>query len=201
MSTETAAVLPTVKATGQTALSDGDLVSQVQHGDAEAFSVLVERHQHLVYNLACRFMRDATQAEDMTQEAFLKAYRLIHGFRGDCRFSTWLYRVTASVCLTELNHRKKRCEVALLPFHVQQAPDEPCDAFDMRDLMRACVAKLSPHYARVITLYYLRETPYEEIAKRMRIPMGTLKTWMHRARKQLRKIVEKELGSYEAREA
>ena len=176
-------------------ITDLELVNNTKSGDPEAFSELVRRHQHIVYNVAYRFMRDVALAEDMAQEAFLKAYRLLKGFRGDCSFSTWMYRVTCSVCLTELSRRKRRGEVELLPKHAGASAVYPSDAIDMPDHIRRCVAKLSDRYATIITLYYLKGVSYEEIAQVMEIPMGTLKTWMFRARKQLRKIVEKELFS------
>jgi RNA polymerase sigma-70 factor, ECF subfamily len=181
--------------TAQTAqtVSDLDLVDKTRQGEIEAFSELVRRHQRVVYNLAYRFMRECTSAEDMAQEAFLKAFRMLHGFRGECEFSTWMYRVTCSVCLTELNRRKKRNEVALHPEALTAAVVPQHDAVDLRDIMRVCVAQLPQRYENIITLYYLRELSYEEIAAKLDIPMGTLKTWMHRARKHLRRIVEREL--------
>ncbi len=180
--------------------SDLALVVRTKAGNTEAFSELVRRHDRVVYNLSYRFMRDAALAEDMTQEAFLKAYRLLNGFRGDCSFSTWLYRVTCSVCLTELNRRKRRNEVELTPQHSSDASTDPEGATDMPELIRRCVTKLPDHYATIVTLYYLQEVPYEQIAEVMNIPMGTLKTWMHRARLQVRKIVEKELSTHESHE-
>jgi len=182
-----------VAAGGQVA--DLDLVRRSQSGDTEAFSELVRRHQHIIYNVAYRFMRDTALAEDMAQEAFLKAYRLLKGFRGDCSFSTWMYRVTCSVCLTELNRRKRRGEVELQPRHAGLAAVHPSDSTDMPEHIRRCVGRLSDRYSTIITLYYLRGISYEEICQVMEIPMGTLKTWMFRARKQLRKIVEKEVFS------
>ncbi len=173
--------------------TDMALVKRAKHGDPEAFSELVRRHQHIIYNVAYRFMRDTALAEDMSQEAFLKAYRLLKGFRGDCSFSTWMYRVTCSVCLTELNRRKRRGEVELSPANTLDASIDPPDATDMPEHIRRCVQKLPDRYATIITLYYLQGISYEDIAQVMRIPMGTLKTWMFRARKQLRKIVEKEV--------
>lgn len=172
------------------------LVARSKEGDPIAFEELVRRGERIVYNLAYRFMRDPTLAEDMAQEAFLKAYRLLSGFRGDCSFSTWLYRVTSSVCLTELNRRKKRGEVELLPSHAESAVS-PNEYNDTHEIIRRCVTKLPERYASIVTLYYLEEISYEEIANIMNIPMGTLKTWMHRARNQLKKIVEKELGPNE----
>lgn len=176
-------------------LSDLELVNLSKQGNTDAFSELVRRHQHIVYNVSYRFMRDQASAEDMAQDAFLKAFRLLKGFRGDCSFSTWMYRVTCSVCLTELNRRKRRGEVELLPAHGGEAPDAALDSSDLPEHIRRCVGLLPDHYAQVITLYYLKGVNYEEIADVMAIPMGTLKTWMFRARKQLRKIVEKEVYS------
>lgn len=181
-------------------LNDGselELVARAQKGDADAFSELVVRHQSLVFNLAFRFMRNRTAAEDAAQDAFIKAFRLLKGFRGDCSFSTWLYRVTVSVCLTELSRCRKRNEVTLLPMHEVQGHVEPERYSDMPELVRRCVAKLPPRYATIITLYYLKEISYDDIASVLRIPMGTLKTWMHRARHELRRIVEREMATDE----
>lgn len=172
---------------------DLELVERTKAGDTEAFSELVRRHQHIVFNISYRYMRDVALAEDMAQEAFLKAFRLLKGFRGDCSFSTWMYRVTTSVCLTELNRRKRRGEVELLPRHAGEMAVQPSYNMDLPEQIRACVGKLSDRYATIVTLYYLRGVSYDEIAQAMNIPMGTLKTWMFRARKQLRKVVEKEM--------
>jgi RNA polymerase sigma-70 factor, ECF subfamily len=176
-------------------LDDLDLVKRSKRGNREAFSELVRRHQQIVYNVAYRFMRDPAGAEDMSQEAFIKAFRLLKGFRGDCSFSTWMYRVTCSVCLTELSRRKKRGEVTLQPKHIGQAAVQPDENFDMPEHIRRCVGMLPDRYATIMSLYYLQGISYDEIARAMSIPMGTLKTWMHRARKQLKKIVKQELFS------
>lgn len=182
------------EAASATDLSDLELVVLAKKGDTDAFSILVQRHQHLVYNLAYRFMRDPALAEDMAQDAFLKAFRLLNGFRGDCNFSTWMYRVTVSVCLTEINRRKKRQEVELQPVDGVQETGTRFELSDIAELIRGCVKLLPARYASIITLYYLKEIPYEEIAQVMQIPMGTLKTWMYRARNQLRTIIEEEFG-------
>lgn len=175
-------------------MTDRELVEKAQAGDTACFDELVRRHQTIVYNLAWRYMREAAAAEDMAQEAFLKAFRMLSGFRGDSTFSTWMYRVTSSVCLTELNRRKRRGEVALTPAVEGQLSVEDAPASDTPDAIRRCVRKLPDHYAQIITLYYLQEASYEEIAEIMDVPLGTLKTWMHRARKQLREIVERDIA-------
>ena len=179
-------------------LNDLELVRRSQSGNREAFSELVRRHQHLVYNVAYRFMRDATAAEDMSQEAFVKAYRLLKGFRGDCSFTTWMYRVTSTTCLTEISRRKRRGEVELTPesgsLQADTAEHAPAER-DLKEQIRRCVTHLSDRYATIVTMYYLKGISYDEIAEVMDVPLGTLKTWMFRARKQLRTIVEKELMS------
>ena len=183
--------LPTSDA--QPELSDEALVKLAKRGRTEPFSELVRRHQHAVYSLSLRYMKDPALAEDMAQEAFLKGFRLLKGFRGDCKFSTWMYRVTSSVCLTELARRGKRGEVPL-DKAPQPARDAEAGDGEMAEIVRHCVTRLPERYATIVTMYYLNQAPYEEIAAAMEIPVGTLKTWMFRARKELRGLVEEELG-------
>ena len=192
-----ATVWPTYLGARLSESTDAELVRQAKKGSTDAFAELVRRHEQMVFNLSFRFARDGSLAEDMAQEAFLKAFRLLKGFRGDCSFSTWMYRVTTSVCLTELNRRKRRGEVQLQAHHAGSYENSRIEAGDMAEIVRRCVMRLPERYATIITLYYLEEMPYEEIAAIVEIPMGTLKTWMFRARKELRKIVEKELASSE----
>ena len=192
-----ATVWPTYLGAQLSDSTDAELVRQAKKGSTDAFAELVRRHEQMVFNLSFRFARDGSLAEDMAQEAFLKAFRLLKGFRGDCSFSTWMYRVTTSVCLTELNRRKRRGEVQLQAHHAGSYENSRIEAGDMAEIVRRCVMRLPERYATIITLYYLEEMPYEEIAAIVEIPMGTLKTWMFRARKELRKIVEKELASSE----
>ena len=192
-----ATVWPTYLGARLSESTDAELVRQAKKGSTDAFAELVRRHEQMVFNLSFRFARDGSLAEDMAQEAFLKAFRLLKGFRGDCSFSTWMYRVTTSVCLTELNRRKRRGEVQLQAHHAGSFENSRIEAGDMAEIVRRCVMRLPERYATIITLYYLEEMPYEEIAAIVEIPMGTLKTWMFRARKELRKIVEKELASSE----
>ncbi len=183
----------------QTTNDDADevLVRRAKRGNADAFSQLVRRHQHTVYSLALRYMRDPALAEDMAQEAFLKGFRLLRGFRGDCRFSTWMYRVTCSVCLTEIARRARRGEVPMESAGAEQGYEENPATKDSAEIVRRCVTRLPERYATIVTMYYLDQAPYEEIAAAMKIPVGTLKTWMFRARKELRTLVEQELGEHD----
>lgn len=176
--------------------SDQSLVGLAQKGDAHAFSELAKRHESKVYALCLRFMRDPVLAEDMAQEAFVKAFRLLKGFRKQCRFSTWLYRVTCSVCLSELDRRKRRPEITMDTPPEGEASSLAPEQIEAHAIIRQCVSRLPKKYATAVTLYYFEETSYEDIAKAMGIPTGTLKTWLHRARIQLRDIAAKELEGY-----
>ncbi len=189
---EAVAVYPGIAKKGEEA-SELELVQKSRKGDTEAFAELVRKHQQIVFNIAYRFMRDTELAEDMAQESFIKAFKHIKGFRGDCAFSTWLYRVTCSVCLTELNRRKKKIEVELPKNTSIGSVENKVSEQEIAEKVRECVTRLSDRYSTVLTLYYLNGVSYEEIAEIMGIPVGTLKTWMFRARKQLRGIVEKEI--------
>jgi RNA polymerase sigma-70 factor (ECF subfamily) len=176
-----------------TEVSEAELIQRAKQNDGDAFAALVRRHEALVYSLALRFMGNPVAAEDAAQESLLKAFRLLKGFRGRSRFSTWLYRVTCNVCLTELARCKRRGEVPLKLEHLEPSREPDHGQRDMNALVRRCVTQLSERYATILTLYYFEESSYEDIAEAMDIPMGTLKTWMHRARKELRNLVEKEL--------
>ena len=111
-----------------------------------------------------------------------------------------MYRVTSSVCLTELKRRNKRAEVPLEDWQGGSFEDARAETNDLAETIRLCVMKLPDKYAIIVSMYYLEQQPYEEIAAAMEIPVGTLKTWMFRARKELKEIVEKEMGD-EARAA
>ncbi|HRI88744.1 MAG TPA: RNA polymerase sigma factor [Candidatus Hydrogenedentes bacterium] len=196
-----ASVVPTSVGVETNSATDLELVERTRVGEIEAFSHLVRRHEQLVYNLAYRFMRDQTLAEDMAQESFIKAFRLLKGFRGDCSFATWLYRVTCSVCLTELDKRKRRREVELTNSYEDQLATAPVPSSDTPELIRRCVSKLPDRYATIVSMYYLQDISYDEIARTMDVPMGTLKTWMHRARLRLRTLVESELSAHPSGDA
>lgn len=171
-----------------------ELTRRAQTGDAEAFGQLVRLHERTVYNLCLRFMRDPHAAEDMAQDAFLKAYRRIASFKGKSAFSTWLYRLTVNTCLDEIAKRKRRQAHSLEPAGEPSFPP-PHERDETAAIVRGCVAKLPERDAMLITLYYLEEESYDRIAAKLELPMGTLKTWLHRARKRLRTLVEKELRS------
>ncbi|HPO31473.1 MAG TPA: sigma-70 family RNA polymerase sigma factor, partial [Candidatus Hydrogenedentes bacterium] len=132
-----AAALPVSRVAVQEA-DDIQLVQRAKDGDTAAFSELVRRHQDEAYTLAYRFMRDSALAEDMAQEAFLKAFRLLQSYRGECSFRTWMYRVVSSVCLTELRRRKNRHEVEWND-SLELSEERPVVDRDLHEKIRGCV--------------------------------------------------------------
>jgi RNA polymerase sigma-70 factor (ECF subfamily) len=176
-------------------LDDETLTIRSQRGDEEAFAELVVRHQRGVCRFVARLigMRDS---EDLAQEAFLRAHQALPRFRGESTFRTWLYRIARNLCWTELRKRSRRgesgmladdsLEVRLLPD--DSAPDlaEESARADLAARVWERVGALPVPYREVLTLFYLDEMRYEEIAVILDVPIGTVKTWIHRARLRLR---------------
>lgn len=169
-----------------------DLVARARSGDQDAFAVLVRLHQRQVYLLALRMLRNEDDAVEATQEVFLAAWQGLRGFRGDARLATWLYRIAYNHCLkvaearrkdeqtrTELAHESARAErpaVRMSQVHAQAALGDVCEA------VRAEIANLPPKYRAVVSLRHLQELSYEEMAEVLRVPIGTVKTHLFRAR-------------------
>lgn len=170
-------------------LDDEQLVERASRGDDnQAFAELVRRHQGKVRGLLLRLTANPTLADDLAQEVFLRAYRGLIGFEGRARFSTWLYRIAYNVFL---NHRTRTRELSALPSGFDThaaAPDSDLSAsrLDMRRDLSSAIAALPERYRAVVTLHYLEDVSYPEIAEVLDLPLGTVKTHLHRAKKMLR---------------
>jgi RNA polymerase sigma-70 factor (ECF subfamily) len=179
--------------------SDEDLVRRCQRQDHLAFTVLVDRYKDNV-NWLIRRMIGPEEVEDLTQEAFLRAYRALPRFQGRSSFRTWLYSIAHNLCVTELQRRGRGRQHMSLDGEGEEevnrlladGPESLEDEIERRDLARtvqALVDRLPVRYRTVLTLFYLEQARYEEIADVMRIPLGTVKTYIHRARLRLRDMV------------
>jgi RNA polymerase sigma-70 factor (ECF subfamily) len=180
--------------------SDEELIAKVLGGDEKAYTVLVERHSDLVYAIVSRIVLNEADAADVAQEAFVRAYHALPRFRGDSKFSSWLYRIAVNRSLTHLKRAKRRAaavdpetgareEVAASLASCDDGPDEAVLREERRAIVRAAVADLPPNYRAVVTLFYLEERSYRDVAEILGIPMGTLKTHLHRARALLREAL------------
>lgn len=176
-------------AASPSSLADEELVRLAADGDKQAFAELVRRHQGKVRGLLLRLSANPSVADDLAQEVFLRAYRGLVGFEGRARFSTWLYRIAYNVFL---NHRTRGRSFDALPVGFESlaaAPEDEHSAArcDMRRDLAAAIAELPERYRVVVTLYYLQDVSYPEIAEVLDVPLGTVKTHLHRAKKLLRK--------------
>ena len=167
-----------------------NLVAQAQAGDAAAFERLYHDNVGRVYALCLRMTRDETQAEDLTQEAFVRAWRKLKSFRGDSAFSTWLHRLTVNLTLTHLRSESRRMsrvtttdDLAALDKQGQRARSR-----ERLDLESA-IAALPEGARQVFVLYEIEGYRHAEIAKMMGIATGTTKAQLHRARRMLREAL------------
>jgi RNA polymerase sigma-70 factor (ECF subfamily) len=171
------------------------LVRRAQRGDEEAFAELVTRHQRYVYNLAYRLLRGTDEAEDLAQEAFLRAWRGLSSFRGEARFTTWLYRIVTNLCYNRLAHLRRQLleadgeDVDALPSSTYKDPPAAVEAAERRAFLQRQIAALPDKYRLVITLFYLQAFSYKEIAQVLDLPLGTVKTHLFRARERLRRQI------------
>ncbi len=169
---------------------DGELVAMTLRGNPDAFAALVERYDRAVYHLAYRTMHDVEDARDATQEAFFKAFRSLRTFKPGAKFSTWIFAIAYHACCDRLN-RRKRYSGEELPDRADAAPGPEAQAISLDEAqrLRTAIDALPEKYRTVITLYHLQGRQYEEIAKVLDLPMGTVKTHLFRAKEQLRRLL------------
>jgi RNA polymerase sigma-70 factor (ECF subfamily) len=176
---------------------EAELVRRAQAGDTEAFATLVTEHQRFVYNLALRAMSDAHEAEDVAQEAFVRAWRALPNFRRQAQFRTWLYRIVTNLCCNRLP-RLRRDLSALseedmdeysVPVDERTDPAYDVEADERRAFLHQRIAALPQSYRLLVSLRYQEELSYEEIAAVLGLPLGTVKTGLFRARAQLREAL------------
>lgn len=187
------------------------LIQKAQKGDMAAFETLVQQHERLVYNLALRTLGNDADAQDAAQEAFIKAWTGLGSFRGDSKFSVWIYRLTNNVCLDML--RKRKNEAISLTMPDDEGEDTTLDIPDessspqrilekkeqMEDLQKA-IDTLPEDYRRVLLLREVSDLSYEEIAKVLDMDLGTVKSRIFRARKKLCAILS-DSGNFSAQKS
>jgi len=156
---------------------DEDIHERLAHGRwPEAFHLLVSRYEQRVFRLAYAILNNQADAEEAAQDAFLRIWKGLPRFRGQSSLGTWIYTVVRN---TSLSARRRARPWLPLVQDVAAAPPEPRE-----DILRL-LAGVPEKYRRVLVLYHLEERSYEEIAAMLDVPMGTVKAWLHRARKEL----------------
>jgi RNA polymerase sigma-70 factor (ECF subfamily) len=163
------------------AATDAELIDRFRGGDQDAFTELVTRHERRVYNLAYRMLGRAEDARDAAQDAFLSCYRHLASFRGEAAFTTWLHRITVNACYDSLRRRPPD------PAPLSEVP-EPSPARDHADQAAAAVdvqralGRVPVEFRAALVLHDIQGLPYEEVAEALEVPIGTIKSRIHRGR-------------------
>ena len=177
---------------------DEEIINRILKGDQSAFALLVERYQNYVFTLVLRFSTSREDAEEIAQDVFVKAYRSLADFRGDSKFSTWLFTITRTTCLSFL--RKKKLDTQSLDnertgLQVEnQESDFKANLVEQKSrhaMLNKAIALLSPDDAQVLNLFYKGDQTLEEIGKIMRMDPNTVKVKLHRARHRLKEKMER----------
>lgn len=162
--------------------ADLEAINRCLSGDRQAFAVLVERHKAVVYSLARHMLHDASDAEDAAQEAFIRAYSSLKSFRRESSFRSWLCQITNRLCIDKLRTRKYEQGRVALDEIAEPASPEPAEAFVASEQVRMALDRLPDNWRAVLIMRHMEELSYEEIAVSLGLPLGTVKTHLHRAR-------------------
>src|SRR5499427_7998749 len=172
-----------------------ELVERCRRGEVGAFEELVDRYKSLVFAMIMRTIPDRSQAEDLAQDVFLRVHRGLPYFRGEARLSTWIYRIVVNVCMQDRGHATS--SVSLDDGNARVAAPAAADRhphdLELRDRLEKAIAQLPAQYRLLIAAHYLQGVQYEELADAMNLPLGTVKTQLHLAKKQLRVLLETDL--------
>lgn len=187
-------------------LPDADVVRQAQQGRELAFRELVRRYERPVFSLVFRMVRDRETAEDLAQDAFVKVLNHIDKYSPEFKFSSWLFKIANNVAIDHLRRRRldtismdgsphasTASEVEATTLNLESEQENALDELEAKELGSAieqAIAKLRPEYRACIMLRHVEGRSYEEIAATLDLPLGTVKTYIHRARHELRKALE-----------
>jgi len=169
---------------------DEELIRRFKNGDELAFTELVLKYQKTVYNLIYRFTSGKKETEDLFQEVFLQLYRSLKKFRGESKFFTYLYRLTANICLKS----RKQLEVVGGDQQIMEAvnwdsPQFKYEQKELKEIIHGAIKKLPPEQRMVVVLYRYNQLAYEEIARITGLSLSAVKSKLHRARQNLKQML------------
>ena len=176
-----------------TSTEDRDLIRCALKGDQRAFEALYRAHRPRVYAVVVRRTADRDETEDMIQVTFIRAFQALKGFRGDAAFSTWLTQIALNVCASHLRAQQVRQgweamdhlhRIEQTPAH-GESPEEAIYGRWRQELVRQGIQTLPSRYQEAVYLRYVQDRSYRDITRTLQVPMGTVKTWLCRARRQL----------------
>ena len=185
------------------AIEDFDLVDRAVGGDEKAFALLLQRYRRPVYHMVLKMVRNVDDAEDLTIEAFGKAFRSLHKFKKDFTFSTWLFRIATNNSIDFIRKRKLNTlsidnaftdeDGQSVPMAIQDMnlnPQDEAIKAQKEEIIRVVVGMLPAKYQKLVRLRYFQELSYEEIAEEIDAPLGTVKAQLHRARELMYDLVK-----------
>ncbi len=187
-------------------LPDADVVALAQRGREAAYRELIKRYERPVFSLVFRMVRNRELAEDLTQDTFIKVLQHVDRYRPEFKFSSWLFKIANNVAIDHLRRRQLDTvsmdgsphaltsdAVEATSFDVSAHDESALDQLEARELgsaIEAAIAQLRPEYRSCILLRHVEDKSYEEIAATLDLPLGTVKTYIHRARHELRGLLE-----------
>ena len=181
--------------------NDQVYIEAILNGDANAFTVLVDRYKALVFTLSLRMMKHTEEAEEAAQDTFIKAYKSLNKFKGDSKFSTWIYRVAYNTCLDRLKKNKRQqytVEINEYTEHQVKTIDNALDQIEAKEKQQAiqdCLALLPSEDSFLLTLYYFEELSLEEIGKIVSLKPNNVKVKLFRSRKKLATVLKRNLDN------
>jgi RNA polymerase sigma-70 factor (ECF subfamily) len=197
-----AACRPARRESARTVSADDHcLIADCLKGNTAAFGVLVRRYQERLYNSIYRLVGNAEDAQDVIQDAFLNAYQSLNGFKGDSQFFTWLYRIAVNTAIS--HKRKQRVALRIEAGRDGEPGIEPHDPSDFSrpghaleqaeqgQRIQQALARLSPEHRAVLVLKDMEGQKYETMAEVLQVPIGTIRSRLHRARLELRELLER----------
>ncbi|MGC1204966.1 MAG: sigma-70 family RNA polymerase sigma factor [Flavobacteriaceae bacterium] len=179
--------------------NDQHYINLILDGDTNAFSVLVNRYKDLVYTLTMRMLKNREEAEEVAQDSFIKAYKSLNRFKGDSKFSTWIYKIAYNTSLDRLKkNRKHYNDVPIDEFteHQVKTIDNALDNLESKEQTKAiqdCITLLPSEDGFLLTLYYFDEMSLEEISQTVGLTSNSIKVKIFRARKKLATILKNRL--------
>ncbi|CAN5216741.1 sigma-70 family RNA polymerase sigma factor [soil metagenome] len=187
-------------------LPDADVVALAKEGRESAFRELVRRYERPVFSLVYRLVRDRDIAEDLAQETFVKVLNNIERYRPEFKFSSWLFKIANNVAIDHLRKRSvdtvsldgsrwatstdEMQATSVRAVDTSQSPLEELESRELGGAIERAISSLRPEYRACILLRHVEDRSYEEIAATLDLPLGTVKTYIHRARHELRKALE-----------
>ncbi|MFO8175965.1 MAG: RNA polymerase sigma factor [Gemmatimonadota bacterium] len=186
-------------------LEDKELAGLAAKGREMAFRELLSRYERPVFSLVYRMVRDRTLAEDLAQEAFIRAFNAIDSYKPKYKFSSWIFKIANNHTIDHLRKRRldtvsidgsphartseEEAQTRLVVESHEEAPDRYVEARELGGQIEEAIGKLRPEYRTVVLLRHVEGHSYDEIAEIMELPLGTVKTYLHRARAELKELL------------